>query len=115
MTSKKRIDERTRKTLGVLYGGEVPKKVPQLLMLIAEVIDHPMKLPSRIEQIVKDEKIEDHRYHLVRIQLESELRIREDVDRHTSRLWVAQTIEKIAFGDLLVDGQKPDEDDEEED
>lgn len=112
MTSEKRIDERTRKTLGVLYGGEVPRKVPRLLMLIAEVIDHPMKLPSNIERIVKDEKIGDHRYHLVRMQLESELRIREDVDRHTNRLWVVQTIEKIAFGELLVDGQKPDEEDD---
>ncbi len=115
MKSKERIDERTRKTLGVLYGGEAPRKVPQLLILIAEVIDHPMRLPANIERIVEDDKIGDHRFHLVRMQLESELRIREDVDRHTSRLWVAQTIEKIAFGDLLVDGQKPDEEDEEED
>lgn len=112
MTSEKRIDERTKKTLGVLYGGEVPRKVPQLLIWIADVIDHPLKLPSNIERIVKDKDIDDHRYHLVRMQLESELRIREDVDRHTNRLWVAQTIENIAFGDLLVDGQKPDEEDD---
>ncbi len=112
MRSAKKMDERTNKTLGVLYGVEVPRKVPQLLILIAEVIDHPLKLPSHIERIVKDKDIDDHRFHLVRMQLESELRIREDVDRHTNRLWVAQTIEKIAFGDLLVDGQKPDEEEE---
>ncbi len=112
MNSEKRIDERTKKTLVVLYGGEVPRKVPQLLIWIADVIDHPLKLPSQIERIIKHKDIDDHRFHLVRMQLESELRIREDVDRHTNRLWVAQTIEKIAFGDLLVDGQKPDEEED---
>ena len=101
-----------RRTLEVLFGGNVPKKIPEEVELIAECIDNPTDLYKYIEDIATSKNIEKYRFHLVRMQLESELRIRDDVDFHSRRLWVAQTIEKIVFGDLKAEGVKEDEEEE---
>ncbi|MDG6224794.1 MAG: hypothetical protein QCI82_04690 [Candidatus Thermoplasmatota archaeon] len=105
--SRKRSNEDG--TLRVLCAGEVPSKIPPLLQKIARVMDDPHSLPMMVEEIVEDTEIEKYRYHLVRMQIESEIRMREDVDRHSNRLWVARTLETIAFGERLMDGGKEDE------
>ena len=113
MFNKGDADLRILRTLEVLYGDKVPEDVPELVMRIAQVIEDPRLLPSHVEYITQHEGIKDLRFHLVRMQLESELRVREDVDRHSSRLWVSQTLERIAFGELLVEGIKREEEEEE--
>jgi len=97
----------TDRTMEILCAGEVPRKVPPLLETIASTIDNPYSLTYNAERIATDPLIKDFRYHLVRVQIHSEINMREDVDRHTLRLWVAQTLEKLAFGDLKLDGSKP--------
>lgn len=101
-----------RRTLEVLFGGSIPKKIPKEINLMAECIDNPADLYKHIEDIATSKNIEKYRFHLVRMQLESELRVRDDVDFHSKRLWVAQSIEKIVFGDLKVDGVKEGKDEE---
>lgn len=105
--SSKRSNENG--TLKVLCAGKVPSKIPPLLQKIAQVMDDPHSLTMMVEDIVEDGDIEKYRYHLVRMQIESEIRMREDVDRHSKRLWAARTLETIAFGDRLMDGGKDDE------
>jgi hypothetical protein len=109
MAAKKFRDPKVLKTLRTLYGADVPDKVPVIVELIAESIDRPETLPANIEKIATDKDAEDYRFHLIRMQLESELRVREDVDYHSRRLWVAQTIEKVIFGDLKTEGSKKEE------
>jgi len=101
-----------QRTLEVLCGGIVPEEVPEVLELIGRTVDDPTSLTFNLERIVEDPDIRSFRYHLVRVQVESELRMRDDVDRHSKRLWVARTLERVAFGGLLMDGS---EDEEEED
>jgi hypothetical protein len=111
MKSNKRVE----RCLEVLFGGKVPKNIPPLYWNIAECLAIPELLPERIEDIVKDEGIEDIRLALARVQIDSELRNREDVEYFSRRLWVAQTIERMVFGGLMVEGEKlkgQDEDDE---
>jgi hypothetical protein len=99
-------------TMEILCGGEVPKKVPALLDLIAATIDDPRTLINNAERIATDPGIKDYRFHLVRIQIHSELNMRENVDKYTVRLWASQTLERLAFGDLKLEGSKRSEDDD---
>ena len=104
MAHGKTVNNRRERTLEVLCGGKKPAKEHELTLMIAEAIDEPMRIPYLIEEIAKHKDISNFRFHLVRAQLESELKMREDVDFHSTRLWVAQMIEKITFGDLLAEG-----------
>jgi hypothetical protein len=74
-------------------------------------------LPNSVETISESEEIQDMRIALARVQIDSELRMREDVEYFNRRLWVAQTIERMVFGGVLVEGEKlkgDDDDDDEE-
>jgi hypothetical protein len=102
------------RTLEVLCGGNMPEKVPPVLELIRAAVDDPDMLTNTIQSIVEDPAINDLRFHLVRMQIESEIRMREDVDYHAKRLWVAQTIERLTFGELKLEGTKHESDDDEE-
>ena len=115
MVPSSRVEMRKARTLDVLYGGKVPKKVPNIMNIIAECLEHPKSMYLHIEEIVEDPRIRDIRLHLVRVQMDSELHMRDDVDLHTHRLWVAQSIERIVFGGLMIDGEKLGNDDEEDD
>jgi hypothetical protein len=103
------------RTLDVLCAGDVPDPVPPILEMIRAAIDDPDTLTNSIQTIVEDPAIKDLRFHLVRMQVESEIRMREDVDRHSKRLWVSQTIERLAFGDLKLEGGKHGSGDDDED
>jgi hypothetical protein len=102
------------RTLEVLCGGIMPEKVPPVLELIRAAVDDPGTLTYTVQTIVEDPAIKDLRFHLVRMQIESEIRMREDVDHHAKRLWVSQTIERLAFGDLKLEGSKKDQDEDED-
>ncbi|MGA1872472.1 MAG: hypothetical protein ACMUHY_02265 [Thermoplasmatota archaeon] len=109
---------RYRESLEVLCGGKVTGKADPLLEMIATCLAEPLLLPELIEDIIENESILDMRLHLARVQIDSELRMRHDVDYHTQRLWSAQTIERMVFGGLMVEGEKlkgKDDDDDDED
>jgi len=108
---------RYHESLSLLCGGKVPAKVSPLMEKIATCLAEPLLLPEVIEEIVGDESINEMRIALARVQIDSELRMRQDVDYHTQRLWAAQTIERMVFGGLMVEGEKlkKESDEEEED
>ncbi|MGA1820308.1 MAG: hypothetical protein ACMUHU_04785 [Thermoplasmatota archaeon] len=105
---------RYHESLQLLSGGKVPPKTAALMEKIATCLAEPLLLPELIEDIVGDENIRDMRIALARVQIDSELRMRQDVDYHTQRLWTAQTIERMVFGGLIVEGEKLKKDGEEE-
>jgi hypothetical protein len=102
------------RTMEVLCGGVVPEKVPPVLELIRAAVDDPDSLTNSIQSIVEDPAIKGLRFHLIRMQIESEINMREDVDRHAKRLWVSQTIERLTFGNLKLEGSKHEDDEDEE-
>jgi len=109
-----RRNDRYGKALELLSGKEEPDDPDPLLEKIAICLSSPLEFPLQVESIVNDEGIQNLRMHLARVQIDSELRMREDVDYHTQRLWISQTIERMVFGGLIVEGEKigKDEDDE---
>lgn len=116
MASRTRMDIRLSDTMEVLYGGKVPEVIPDFMKNIAQCLERPKTMYLYIEDIVNAREVSDHRIHLARVQIDSELHMRDDVDRHTQRLWAAQTIERMIFGGLMVEGEKlhGDEDDEDQ-
>src|SRR5210317_1540994 len=109
-----RKNSKLDKALDTLFGGKVPKKIPTIYGKIAECMAKPELLPNYIEVIITDPKIEEMRMPLARVQIDSELRMREDVEYHSRRLWASQTIERMVFGGLIVEGEKLNDDEDEE-
>lgn len=79
--------------------------VPDEILLLAKAIYDPYCLPFIIEEMDELE-IEDEnmfRFALLRVQIDSELRMNEDIQMHQRRRYVAQVIEKMIFGELLIE------------
>jgi hypothetical protein len=79
--------------------------IPEELLYLCEVIDQPYKLPYYLEAFfnmqITDE--DSFRFALVRIQVDSDLRTNEDIQKHQNRKYVARTIEKLVFSDILLE------------
>ena len=90
-------------------------KIPHSVLVIAEAVDGPDKLPYLLETI-KSLEIDDmdtFRYVMLRVQIDSELHMNEDIEKYHKRLYVSQVIEKLLYGELFFEaGKDEDEDDE---
>ncbi|WP_406661546.1 hypothetical protein V7O66_03250 [Methanolobus sp. ZRKC3] len=79
--------------------------IPEELLYLCEVIDHPHKLPYYIEAFfnikLTDEDV--FRFALMRVQVDSDLRTNEDIQKHQNRKYVSRTIEKLVFADILLE------------
>jgi len=91
------------------------EQIPHNVLVIAEAVDGPDKLPYLLETI-KSLEIDDmdtFRYVMLRIQIDSELHMNEDIEKYHKRLYVSQVIEKLLYGELFFEaGKDEDEDDE---
>ncbi len=105
------------KTLELLTGrkGVDIEKIHDNVLAIAGVVDDPDQLPYVIEGI-KSLEIDDmdkFRFVLLRVQVDSHLHMNEDLEKYMKRLYVAQVIEKLLYGELLLEeGEKEDEEEE---
>lgn len=91
------------------------KKIPHSVLVIAEAVDGPEKLPYLLETI-KSLEIDDmdkFRYVLLRVQIDSELNMNEDIQKYHKRLYVSQVIEKLLYGELFFEAGKDEDNDEE--
>jgi hypothetical protein len=52
------------------------------------------------------------RLALIRVQVEAELRMNEDIQRYQQRRYVAQVIEILLFQELLLSPREPEEEGE---
>lgn len=101
------MNDHSLETLQLLMGDDHvdPENIPRDMELLEEAIDDPFRLPYLIEEInsleIEDE--ERFRFALVRIQIDSELRMNEDILKHQRRRFVGQVIEKMLFGELLIE------------
>ncbi|HEY9245542.1 MAG TPA: hypothetical protein VIO11_01720, partial [Candidatus Methanoperedens sp.] len=59
--------------------------------------------------------LEKFRFVLLRVEIDSELHMNEDLQRYQKRLYVAQVIEKLLYGELFFETSKNNENDEEND
>lgn len=91
------------------------EKIPHNVLVIAEAVDGPDKLPYLLETI-KSLEIDDmdkFRYVMLRVQIDSELHMNEDIEKYHKRLYVSQVIEKLLYGELFFEAGKDEDEDEE--
>lgn len=104
------IDGELYKTseLELLTGERNPVNVKDYVLLIAKVLQNPMRLPELLKEFctlrntLSDPEKEDMRMALLRVQIDSELRMHEDILRFQQRRYVAQVIEILIFKELLL-------------
>jgi hypothetical protein len=94
----------SKRTIELLAGVKNFYNVDYNLLLLAEAIDHPYDFPFLLEEIYDIDFDEDMRLALVRIQIDSKLHMRDDLEGEQLRLYVAETIEKMLFGELIMEG-----------
>ena len=103
-------------TLKLLTGLQEPNigEIPHAILIIAEAVDGPDKLPYLVETIrsFEIEDMEKFRFVLLRVQVDSELHMNEDLQRYQKRLYISQVIEKLLYGELFFEAGKDEDEDE---
>ena len=87
----------------LLAGKRGATTVDKKLLHVLEVIDKPTELPFLLEGIKALEATDDLRMALVRVQVHSEQNMHEDLNLYSKRLYAAQIMEKLIFGDLCLE------------
>lgn len=94
-------------TLKLLVGrlNVVISEIDTPILMIARAIDNPTMLPYLIEPIflLDVEKEDKLRFSLIRVQIDCELHMNKDIQYYQIRRYVAQTIEKMLYGELLLE------------
>lgn len=92
----------------MLLAGEdtVREKPSPNILLVARALKDPMRLPWLLKDICAlnlgcDEQ-RDLRLALIRVQVDAELRMNEDIQRFQQRRYVAQVIEVLLFNELML-------------
>lgn len=104
-------------TLKVLTGEETitPRKINKDFLVIAEAIDEPDNFSFLLKPLFDiPNDNDDLRLGLARIQIDSKLNMKEDLEAYNTRLFVAETIEKMLYGGLLIEGDGIKDEDEDD-
>jgi len=104
--------------LRLLAGEDEIREPKGFMLLVARALRNPMRLPWLLKDIcalcLKEEDQRDMRLSLIRVQVEAEMRMNEDIQRYQQRRYVAQVIEILLFNDLLLAPREPVEESEAE-
>ena len=83
-----------------------PNQIKGYILLVARALRNPMRLPWLLKDIfnlcIQEEDQRDMRLCLIRVQVEAELMMTQDIQRYQQRRYVAQVIEILLFNELLL-------------
>ena len=83
-----------------------PNQIKSYILLVARALRNPMRLPWLLKDIfnlcIQEEDQRDMRLCLIRVQVEAELMMTQDIQRYQQRRYVAQVIEILLFNELLL-------------
>lgn len=92
--------------LMLLTGEDEVKEPKGYVLLVARALHNPMRLPWLLKGIcnlcIKEEEQSDMRLSLIRVQVDAELKMNQDIQRFQQRRYVAQVIEILLFNDLML-------------
>ncbi|MDK2891617.1 hypothetical protein [Methanohalophilus sp.] len=73
-------------------------------LLLCEAVDNPSILPYLLADFYSLDLPEpdDFRLSLMRVQVDSDLRLGEDIQKHQQRAYVARIIEKMLFSEIFL-------------
>ncbi|HII06927.1 MAG TPA: hypothetical protein HA349_06340 [Methanotrichaceae archaeon] len=99
--------------LETLTGEARPSEPKGYILLLVRILKDPLSLPRMLKEIcslkLNDEERRDLRMALIRVQIESDLKMNEDIQRYQQRRYVSQVIEILLFKDLLLASGEPEE------
>jgi hypothetical protein len=95
-------------TLKVITGHSLlkdPGSISEELLILCSVIDNPYLLPYFLETFYSMQLRDENAFHfaLLRIQVDSQLRMNEDIQKYQHRMYAARTLEKLLFNELLLE------------
>lgn len=92
--------------LKLLTGADEVLEPKMHILLLAKILRNPMRLPWFLKDIcdlcLNDEDLKDLRLALIRVQVDAELRMNQDIQRYQQRRYVAQVVEILQFNELLL-------------
>lgn len=100
------ISSAKKEVIKILSGKDEDLTPSDHISLLADVIYDPKLLIRKLEEVRKLKPSEDLRNALLRVQIDSELRFSEDLQKYRTRQYVAQVIERLIFGNLLLEGKR---------
>ncbi len=88
-----------------------PDQIKNYIMLVARALKNPMRLPWLLKDIfnlcIQEDDQRDMRLCLIRVQVEAELLMTQDIQGYQQRRYVAQVIEVLLFNELLLAPREP--------
>ncbi|MGA2122321.1 MAG: hypothetical protein ABSG49_09820 [Methanoregula sp.] len=94
----------------ILAGKE--KSLPIYKGIVA-ALEHPLSFPDLLEPIYReamnldDETLDRFRFSLMRLQLYADIHRNEDLEQAMHIKYVAQVLEKVIFGSLIMEPAEP--------
>ena len=94
----------------ILSGTE--KALP-IYKVIAQALENPLAFPDLLEPIYReamtldDETLDRFRFSLMRLQLYADIHRNEDLEQAMHIKYVAQVIEKVVYGSLIMEPAEP--------
>jgi hypothetical protein len=88
-----------------------PENIKSYILLVARALRKPLRLPWLLKDIfnlcIKEEDQREMRLCLIRVQVQAELMMNQDIQRYQQRRYVAQVIEILLFNELLLAPREP--------
>ena len=92
--------------LKLLIGEDEVLEPKMHILMLAKILRNPMRLPWFLKDIcnlcLNEEDLKDLRLALIRVQVDAELRMNQDIERYQQRRYVAQVVEILQFNELLL-------------
>lgn len=94
----------------ILAGKEKP--IP-LYKAVAAALENPRSFPDLVEPIYReamtldDETLDRFRFSLMRLQIYADVHRNEDLEQAMHIRYVAQVIEKVVYGSLIMEPAEP--------
>lgn len=95
-------EEYSRETVEVLMGEKEVNELKEEWKPVAKALSNPKELPFLLDDIVDIGNDKELRLGLVRIQVNAQLKMKEDLDFYKQQLFTAKSIEIILYNTLLL-------------
>ncbi len=101
--------------LRLLMGVDDLTDTKPYILLLARALRDPLRLPWLLKDICElylgEDELHDLRMALIRVQIDADMRMNEDIQRYQQRRYVAQVIEILMFQELLLAPKEMEEED----
>ncbi|MGM0404945.1 MAG: hypothetical protein ACQEQM_02235 [Thermoplasmatota archaeon] len=92
----------SKDVVSILAGQEEADEFNNEWIPVTKAIEEPEKLPFLLSDIKELESTEELRLALVRVQINSQIKMKRDMDYYKRQLFVAKTIEVLLYGNLML-------------